>query len=269
MSNLNIHIDPEIEWMPEVEKALSAVFATEQQYEVRPGTVALFYGSDDSSIAWAQQRAKELNCFADLDSKYWKDTVGFARSCGFVMRVDGIGYYRYDSCSYSDCKNGQTVAAHEFHHVAILQLLEQCICEQLIWGNKIPNWLNEGIADYVGYAIVYGSTPGSIESSLIDDLRFSLKALATDEAISMGLVEMEELWATGWQSPLPPWFGFLYERSFLAVTYLVEKFGEEAVLRNFFSNVVAANDFAAGFERTFGISEAAFDSDFQTWIQTL
>ncbi len=263
VSNLDVHIDPAIESLPEINMALDAVLATEQQYAVRPGTVALFYGSSDSSIEWAQQKAQELNCFTDIDSNGFRNSVGWGRNCGFLMRIDGINF----GCNNSDlCKQGRTVAAHEFFHVAILQLLEGCICEPKIWGNKVPNWLNEGIADYVGYAMVYGSTPGSLQPTLIDNLRVSLKDRASDPAVAVGVVEMEELWATGYQQP---WFGRLYSRSFLAVTLLVEKFGEDAVLRNFFANVNTAGEFSAGFEKTFGISEADFDAEFQTWIQTL
>lgn len=262
-SRLEIHIDPAVEASPVLDLAVDAVIQTAKQYPVRPGTIGLFYGSGEESIAWAEQKAKELDCFQDLGPNGFSNSVGWGRPCGFLMRIDGVPF----ECALPIlCKQGRTVAAHEFFHVVAYQVLEECLCEPKIFGNKIPNWLNEGIADYVGYAMIYGATPGSLGQEEMNRLRSELKDRASNPDIAVGVIALEDLWAGGFQEP---WFQYLYDRSFLAVTLLVERFGEEAVLKDFLANVTQANTFSVGFETTFGITEAEFDSEFQSWISTL
>lgn len=77
---------------------------------------------------------------------------------------------------------------------------------------------------------------------------------------------MEDLWSGG---SAEPWFQYLYDRSFLAVTLLVERFGEQAVIVEYFENVTALGNHEKGFEETFGITEAEFDAEFQAWITSL
>lgn len=261
--NLDIHIDPAIESLPDTKLALESVLETERQYLVRPGTVALFYGSGESSVDWAFAKAKELNCFQELSRQMFINSVGWGRPCGFLMRVDGVNFECFED---KLCKQGRTVAAHEFFHVVAYQVLEDCPCEPKIFGNKVPNWLNEGIADYVGYAIAYGSTPGTLSPPEIQRLQQELKDRASKSEVAVGVVALEDLWAGGFNEP---WFQYLYDRSFLAVTLLVEKYGEQAVLVDYFRNVTTAGAYAPGFEQTFGITEAEFDAEFQTWMSAL
>jgi len=260
---LEIHIDPAVESLSETQSVLEAILAAEEQYVVRPGTVALLYGSGEASVAWAETKAKEVNCFNDIGVDGFRNSVGWGRPCGLLMRVDAINFTCFEETL---CKQGRTVAAHEFFHVVAYQLLEECTCEPKIYGNKIPNWLNEGIADYVGYATVYGTTPGTLDRSELERLRSELENRASNPSVAVGLVEMEELWASGFSNE---WFQYLYDRSFLAVTLLIERFGDDVVLEDFFANVVDANTFASGFEETFGLTEAEFDAEFQEWITTL
>lgn len=260
---LEVHVDPAIESLPETQYALEAILTTAQQYVVRPGTVALLYGSGEASITWAETKAKDVNCFNDIGADGIRNSVGWGRPCGLLMRVDAINFTCFEE---SLCKQGRTVAAHEFFHVVAYQLLDECTCEPKIYGNKIPNWLNEGVADYVGYATVYGTTPGTLDQSELDRLRSELANRASNPAVAVGLVDMEELWVSGYTQD---WFQYLYDRSFLAVTLLIERFGDDVVLEDFFANVVNANTFGTGFEETFGLTEAEFDAEFQEWITTL
>jgi|GEM_PF-5996450 len=261
--NLDVHIDPAIESLPETQQALEMILRTEQQYYVRPGTVTLLYGTDQTSVDWAFQKAKELNCFQDIGINGFVRLVGWGRPCGLMMRVDGVNYDCFDD---TWCKQGRTVAAHEFYHVVAYQVLENCTCEPRIFGQKIPNWLNEGITDYVGYAMVYGATPGSLDRNELLRLRTELKTRATNSAVAVGVIAMEDLWSGG---SAEPWFQYLYDRSFLAVTLLVERFGEQAVIVEYFENVTALGNHEKGFEETFGIAEAEFDAEFQAWIKSL
>lgn len=260
---LEVHVDPAIESLPETQYALEAILTTAQQYVVRPGTVALLYGSGEASITWAETKAKDVNCFNDIGADGIRNSVGWGRPCGLLMRVDAINFTCFEE---KLCKQGRTVAAHEFFHVVAYQLLDECTCEPKIYGNKIPNWLNEGVADYVGYATVYGTTPGTLDQSELDRLRSELANRASNPAVAVGLVDMEELWVSGYTQD---WFQYLYDRSFLAVTLLIERFGDDVVLEDFFANVVNANTFGTGFEETFGLTEAEFDAEFQEWITTL
>jgi hypothetical protein len=260
---VEFHIDPVAQYLPGTGFLVDIIKKTEDVFPVLPGTKAIMYHSENRSFDWVAQTTKELGCFNDLRrGNRGFDSVGWGRECGFLMRIDAMNY---QCTSPVPCKQNLTVAAHEFFHVVALQKLQPCSCNPRIYGNKVPNWLNEGIADYVGYAMVYGDESGNLTLPQIRELRDALKARGHSVDFNPSLAEVEQLFQGDLSLPR----GSIYDRSFLAVSLLVERFGEEAVLVDYFDNVVVTGHYTTGFVETFGISESDFDKEFQTWIATL
>jgi hypothetical protein len=262
ISNLELHVEPAALHIPETQFLIDVLIQMEQRYPVRPGTKAILYTSSENAFQWVRQTVRETLCFQDKRRSEIMDSVGWGAECGLLMRIDVMRYY----CGSGEpCKQSRTVAAHEFFHVFALQRLQGCSCEPRIYGNKVPNWINEGIADYVGYAAIFGEIPGSFSAQELAKLRATNKVSGHNDSFAVSLKKLEDLFQGDLSQPR----GHLYDRSFLAVSYLVEKFGEKAVVIDFFDNVARTGHYTSGFKETFGMSENDFDKEFQAWVASL
>lgn len=257
LESLSIHVDPlamDLEETPLLVDLLTEIIT---ENSLREPAVAVLYATGQESTRWAMETTRELDCLHYTDPQMY-DVVGWGNTCGFLMRVDAMNL----DCGSTDfCKNGLVAAAHEFFHVIGDQAVEPCVCEPLIYGNRLPNWLNEGLADYFGYATIFGDDPEWLEGAIV-----ALRDRALRPEVNTNLVDIERLWGEGFGSD---WFQYLYERSFFAVALLVQQFDEETVFDTFLDNVVTTGHFSSGFETTFGKTEAQFSDEFDAWLQTL
>lgn len=258
LPNLTIHIDPRVLDLDETAAVVDTLDKVLTSLPLQFPADAVVYGSSDESFDWAVDITRQVDCLYSDDRALY-EYFGRGAPCGLVMRVDAMPI----DCYGEDppCKNGLTLAAHEFFHTITEQRVTTCVCEPLVFGNKIPNWYAEGIADYVAYQTVFDDDPDWLEKILQIYL-----PRATNPDIAVGISDMGVLWSEGAGQP---WFEFLYERSFFAVALLVDQFGESAVLDTIFDEVVKADNFAEGFEATFGKTEEQFSDEFLVWIAAL
>ncbi len=263
ISNLDVRIDPKSQYLPEVQFILEIVKTTEQLYPVTPGTKVIMFSTSEESYQWVRQTTSETRCHNDKSRSDILNSAGWGHECGFIMRLDAMGY----RCGLpGPCPQSRTVAAHEFFHVATNQRLQGCACEPRIFGNKVPNWINEGAAEYVGYAVTYGRQPGSLSQGELGELqRRKIEEFGHSDSFRPSLKELESLW----QGNISQSGGNLYSRSFLAVSLLVEKFGEKVVLVDYFDNVARTGHYSTGFRETFGMTETEFNDEFQVWVAAL
>lgn len=255
VSVLDIHIDPLAKDLPQTEQILDVVYATEKVFEIEPGTAVILYGSNQDSVNWTVAKTQELGC---LDTQSKEDIafgVGIGAACGFLMRVDAMSL---ECVGGSFCKTGLNTGAHELYHTVFDQKLQACGCSLLPNGDFVPTWIVEGFADYVGYALVYGTDLVVIEKSWSD-----LMDRANQPDVDRGLTAMEPLWGSlmGTSS-----FQYLYDRAYFAVSLLVQKYGEHKVFVELLDRVIATGDYRTAFQQTFGVPEEEFDAEFQRWV---
>lgn len=258
LANMTIHVDPNVLDLDQTRALVDFAPKLLAEMPIRDRIDVVLYGSDDESIEWAVSKTKQLDCLYS-ESRDLYLYGGRAAPCGLVMRVDGMRADCFGTAA--PCKNTLTVLAHEYFHIVTDEMLEPCVCEPLIYGNKIPNWYAEGIADYVGYRSVFSSD----DQWLPKALRLTMSR-ATHPAVDVGIAELEALWSKG---PAEDWFGLLYERSFFVVSFLVDRYGEGAVLETFFDQVASTGRFTSGFEATFGRTEAELTEEFRAWMADL
>lgn len=259
LPNLTIRIDPLALDLPQTDAIVNLMADIITAHPLMSAADAVLFASSDESLRWAVDATREVDCLHSEDLDYFRNIGGWGERCGFVQRIDATAL----ECptDSSSCWNVLNIAAHEFFHVIAAQRLDPCTCEPLLWGNKIANWYNEGIADYVGHVAVSRDGRQTFERAIAYNV-----AMALQPQVSVDLEELDRLWS---QSFGEPWFALLYNRSFMAVALLVERFGAEVVLDTFFDNVVAAGTFAEGFETTFGRSVDEFSAEFDQWLMTL
>lgn len=265
ISNLDVRVDPVSVHFPEVTFIKDILGQMERRFSIKPGTVVILYTSTESSISWVKQTARSVGCFADQGSSYLRGAGGEGRACGFLMRFDSFRVCQ----GQIDCKDVRFVAAHEFFHTLVgitLGSFDYLQEQTVARFRRVPFWIHEGTADYVAYAMTRSETTGTLSSVEISRIRTALKGVARDPSINRSLSSLESIWR---QAPAVQTPNELYPRSLLAVTLLIEKFGEQAVLVDYFKNVASTGSGSAGFQQTFGISEAAFDDEFQAWINAL
>lgn len=260
VSNLEILIDPASPDRDNANVIVESLTAMERDFPVEPGTVVILYSKTESSIAWALDVVREKNCFETTTAAELSGMLGIGSECGLLMRLD-----KEPSCDELElCKTRPVVAAHEFFHVVQHQTL--LAGESLFF----RNWLNEGAADYVGYAYAYGETPGALSPAQIELFRSNLKELAQHPKLEGDLNRMQVLFNYDpSQGPLERWYAYLYNRAFLAVTLLVEKFGKDAVLFDYVRRTAETRDYEKAFKLTFGVSQDEFSTEFESWLQGL
>jgi hypothetical protein len=265
ISNLKMYVDPIGVHLPEFTFIRETLEQMERRFPIKPGTVAILYTSSEPAIDWVKRTARSVRCFADHGSSHLRGAGGEGRGCGFLMRFDSFRVCQ----GQIDCKDVRFVAAHEFFHTLVgitLGSFDYLQEQTVARFRRVPFWIHEGTADYVAYAMTRSESMGSLSVAEVDELRMALKDVARDPSINRSLKSLESIWR---QAPAVPTPGQLYPRSLLAVTLLIEKFGEQAVLFDYFNNVSSTGSGSAGFKQTFGITEDQFDDEFQAWINAL
>ena len=260
LENFIVHIDPAALDLKVTQVVVNTLNEIAETYPLINPADVMLYATGEDSFNWVKDKTREVDCLHHSEANRFSNFIGWGDECGLIMRVDGMPA----ECSpySSPCKNAATVAAHEFFHVITAQILEPCRCRPLIFGNKIPNWYNEGVADYVGYAAVFGSSRPTLQT-LTDFTEENAKRPEVDT----DLVQIEGLWAKGFEQPW--WFSFLYERSFLAILLLVEQFGEQVALLDYYYAIVFTGNYKDAFELTFGKTIEEFSDEFEVWLDSL
>lgn len=259
VSNLDIRIDPTSPDRANADIIVQTLHEMERDYPVKPGTLVVLYSKTDASVAWAKEILHNVNCFERTTEDALRGFLGLGNACGLAMRLD-----KEPACYEVEfCRTRRFVAAHEFFHVVQYQLFSG----EMLW---FTSWLWEGAADYVGYSYAYGKTPGQLTHEEIEALRSNLKDFARDPHIEGGLSRMQVLinGSVG-PNPLPRWRSYLYNKAFLAVTLLIDKFGSDSVLFDYVRKVGETRDFEKSFELVFGVSQDDFSTEFETWLETL
>lgn len=259
VSNLDIHIDPNSPDTQLAEPLLETLEIVERQYPVRPGTVVLLYSKTDASVEWALNKTKELKCMDYHSKANLQVALGWSDACGIAMRLDG----RPACDEIRLCRTTIGTAAHEFLHVMNLQQYGG-------YTDALSRWFSEGSATYFGYMFTYGDPPGELSDRIVAQLRTNLKEQSRVPEINIPFKDMDNIWLNqDLSKPVPVWIPYLYNRSFLAVSLLIEKFGEHAVFVEYVDNFTEMRDHPKAFEKTFGITEDAFYAEFQAWIDAL
>jgi hypothetical protein len=236
----------------------------ERALPVQAGTVVILYADTEPSFEWVQSTTREVGCFEDTEVSYLRIAGAQGRGCGFLMR-----FGKLPVCEGTTwCKDRAFIAAHEYFHVVMFETLG-------IKGNhvpphfrKIPIWMTEGVADYVGYAYTYGSTPGMLSDAEVAQFGADVKPLIMDPNVNVGLDKLGDLWTTT-SRPAPRWLLYAFHRAFLATSLLIDKFGQEKVLFDYYRNILSTGDHLSAFEMTFGVTEAQFDQEFSAWLSKL
>lgn len=259
--NFTIYIDQAILELDVTQVVVNAVNDILENYPLITPASGILYATTEQSRAWAQARSREVDCMYSSDVKQYSLYVAFASKCGFFMRVDAMESQCFGLAK--TCKTAATVGVHEFFHVITAQILESCSCRLTEWGRPLPDWYNEGTAEYVGYVSVFGSDDQTVQSMIEQT-----KGRARQQVeIDVDLVEIESFWAILMEQPWQ--FPTLYERSFLAILFLVEQYGEQAVLSDYFFAITSTRNYETAFEMTFGKTIMEFSDEFDIWLDSL
>jgi hypothetical protein len=259
LENLTFHIDQAALDLVATQDVVNAVNDILQTYPLTTPAHAILIATNEESLRWAQDKSREIDCMYEPDIKRYTQYVGGAdvvSGCGFIMRVDVL----QDRCGslVTTCRTTATVGLHEFFHVITAQIVKPCSCRGPA-GNKFPIWYNEGAADYVSFVSLFGRSDKAIHSLI----QMSTNQARTPD-VDVDLVEIEKLWAEG-----PGRFPFLYERSFLAILLLIEQYGEQAVLSDYYYAIVLTGNYEDAFELTFGKTIEEFSEEFDVWLDSL
>lgn len=265
VSNLDIRIDPAAANLPQVSTVLESLERIEREYPVRAGTVVILYTNTEPSITWVRQTTRELGCFDDEDESYFRVALGQGRGCGLLLRMDKLPVCEATTW----CKEWAFIAAHEYSHIITANRLGSQDNRLAPHYRDIPTWMHEGTADYVGYAFTYATKPGQLSSPELSRFRSEIKVLAMDPNVDVSIDKLSGLWIRDRSKPAPRWLLYAYHRAFLVVSLLIENFGEKAVLEDYFVNMASTGNHKTAFETTFGVTEAAFDAEFEKWIDSL
>ena len=261
LENFTVHIDQPVLDLVATQDVVNAVNDILQIYPLTTPAHAVLYATNEDSTAWAQAKTREIDCLYYPDVNRYTLWVAWAdiRGCGFAMRADVMQARCWAPAT--TCKTAATVGVHEFFHVITAQILKTCSC----WGptgRKYPLWYEEGAADYVGYVSLFGRS---------DDTKRSLIQITKDRAqltdIDVDLVEIENLWTINVEEPSR--FPALYERSFLAILLLIEQYGEQAVLFDYYYAIAFTRNYEVAFELTFGKTIEEFSDEFEVWLDSL
>ena len=174
-----------------------------------------------------------------------------------IFRLDPL------QTNFSSLSNLRKVGSHEVYHVFQEGILADCNCTTEDLGAPLGRWYLEGAAEYVGYADTWGTssaTRARIQKqflSIVRDPKVSVPLRAVSTALS------------GVSTDVGIDAGRVYPRAYFAVQYLIDRFGEDLVLNQFYGRVVAAGDWCVAFQQSFGLTEDQFDAQFQAWLTTL
>lgn len=264
ISNLDVRVDPAVIDSPEITAILESLERMERAFPVPAGTVVILYGDTEPSVDWVRSTTRDVGCFDDHDASYFRNAGAQGRGCGLLMR-----FGKLPACEGTTwCKSRAFIAAHEYFHIVITEVLGNNGNQLPTHFREIPIWMHEGAADYIGYAFTYGSTPAKLSDSEIARFGSDVKTLIMDPNVNVGLDKLGDVWTTT-SRPAPRWLLYAYHRAFLAVSLLIDKFGQEKVLVDYYRNISSTGDHLSAFEMTFGITEAEFDLEFSTWLSTL
>jgi hypothetical protein len=200
----------------------------------------------------------EQRCMNGMPRQYIAEGEGVGDSntgCGFIMRM-GVG--QYGVCPL--CKDSLVTASHEMFHVYQGQRLRSCSCPGRFYA-KMPRWFLEGTADFAGYTVTFGETP-----EVLAGLKKKYGASGRGGKLDIGFEKMDEVLFRPYTSDIP--VQYIYDRSFMAVAYLVELTSVETVMGEMFDRTVAAGNFDSAFQQTFGMTEKEFEAKFTAWIAT-
>lgn len=265
VSNLDIRIDPAAADLPQVSTVLESLERIERKYPVRPGTVVILYTNTEPSITWVRQTTRDLSCFDDEDVAYFRVALGQGRGCGLLLRLDKLPVCEATTW----CKEWAFIAAHEYFHIITSNRLGSQDNRLAKYYRSVPTWMHEGTADYVGYSFTYAENPGQLSSPELSKFHSEIRTLAMDPNVNVSIDKLSGLWVRDRSKLAPRWLLYAYHRAFLVVSLLIEKFGEQAVLVDYFMNMAATGDHNSAFETTFGITEPDFNIEFQQWIEML
>jgi hypothetical protein len=264
VSNFDYLIAPNAADHPLIPDLRSGIELIEPRYPVDPDTSIIVYTPDEADIEWAMATAKSRRCFQDYDAEALRWMTATARACGLLIQID-----RYGKCDDKTRCGATQMAIHEYAHLLRANQLGNTSDVLTDAYRDIPAWIHEADAEYFDYAFTFGSIPGRLTQRDIADLRERLKTYAQDPRLPASLLEMSIVWQQHYPDGPPSWFAYLYDRAFLAFTWLIERFGEQPTLTDYFANVVTTGSHHEAFESTFGITEDVFDKEFQAWIDAL
>ncbi|MEM6459212.1 MAG: DUF1570 domain-containing protein [Planctomycetota bacterium] len=137
-------------------------------------------------------------------------------------------------------------------------------------GDELPLWVNEGLAEYFGTAIIID---GDVRTGIIDKDRIDTIRAAFADGTALGFVELLDTDMTRWHHNMrtgSPKSGLQYDQSWALVHFLIH--GDNGKYRSAFGRylVLLSNgrDHVQAFRETFGDNTAAFARRWARFIET-
>ncbi len=220
---------------------------------LKDNNITLYYPGN--SIDMAKDTMRELKQADDMNRQFYKTTY----SMPVVLAQSELDMLRFGSYPYGggtgneltiNIRMGRMTTgkiAHEMSHRNLAMFTGKSI--------PSPNWLNEGLASYIGKMDEY-KKPNELQV----DLREGRYAR---DILNMRGILGTAIWikrvGIGKESKV------LYGQTYLMVKYLFDKYGQDKMYN--FVVSLKNNDFKKAFVKTFGKTEEQFFQEFTYYIQ--
>ncbi|MDQ7065598.1 MAG: peptidase MA family metallohydrolase [candidate division KSB1 bacterium] len=132
----------------------------------------------------------------------------------------------------------KTLVMHEVMHIVLGQMTNHA---------PIPRWFNEGVSIY------FSGDPGYLEGKTIS------RAQVTKQLIPLDAIDAVLSFKQGKAH-------LAYFESFLAVTFMVEQYGESAIAK-LLENLRTVRDFRFAFQKTFGQTLPSFEREWRFYLE--
>ncbi len=132
----------------------------------------------------------------------------------------------------------KTLVMHEVMHIVLGQMTDHA---------PLPRWFNEGVAIY------FSGEPGYLEGRIIS------RAQVANQLIPLDAIDAVLTFQQGRAH-------LAYFESFLAVSFMVEQYGESAI-RELLETVRRVRDFRYAFQKTFGQTLPAFEREWRFYLE--
>jgi putative cell wall-binding protein len=253
----SLFVDPQHSSDANVQRLVHMSLRTMARYRMSPGVKLFFYSKDPVGVAWVQEALDREQCLTYLSAEIIASVEGTADACGFIMRM-GVGVWDLPF----PVRTRLVTAAHEMFHSFQFQRLQDCVCPTSEPGAKLQRWFLEGSADVAGFTMVYGEGPQTVR-----DLIAVGASIVRTPGGDIGFDEMNYYLG----NPLAPRPSSipLYERSSMAVWYLILQTSFDTVMIDFYDRIASVGNFDDAFVQTFGMTVPEYEKVFVSWINSL
>ena len=224
----------------DVQAHLSSVLvAIQEQLGVRSGRIPDLY------LLWGNDTLKTVEAALGLELAF---EAGFFKSAqpnsGIYVQAD---FFRSDVLR---------IITHEYVHLVL---------DEVSGGERLPAWLNEGLADYMEFELALDAAdPKRSRRALYGATDLAVAAAASGELFPIRSLESRFLWASRRDKAQ---VDLQYAQSHMAVRYIVETFGAESII-DVVRAVSAGADLGDAIQQATGLAYAAFEDRYLEYLRT-